>query len=273
MRFDRVLGAGGESVWRRLLLAAAFFWFFSYVIMSLRGLVVPVALPVLSGRRLFSTLSGALLFVGAAIALRRAEPASVPARGALMLLASVTATACLFAIQTLAEHVFSWSPPITAGDQVGWLLMWAGYFGAWLTAVVPVRRREKAAATVEPEPASTQTAPTALEPMASDTLWVQSNRETIRVPVREIEWIEAEGNYARIHAAGGKGLVRASLRSLQGQLADHGFVRVHRSTLCRKDSIRSLRRSGANLRVVLESGSELAVGRAYAAELTNGLNL
>ena len=269
MLFSRWLGERAGRV-HKLLLAALLFWFFSYLIMSIRGTVTPVPLPVLSARRLLSTFSGAALFTGSALMLLRMGPQSVLKRAAFVLLASLVSTACLFAIQAAAERIADWSPPITAGDQVGWLLMWAGYFAAWLTGTLSVLGDERRPATEEqlPEPAAQADA----DPQPG-TLWVQQNRETIRVPIREIEWIEAEGNYARIHAARGKGLVRASLRSLQGQLAGEGFIRVHRSALCRRDSIRSLRRSGGNLKVVLDSGSEVAVGRAYAADVSSGLNL
>ena len=265
VRFPR--GRAGDG-FATLLAAAILFWFFSYVIMSLRGALLDDALPLLSTRRFVSTLSGALLFVAAASWLLRRAPAGLAERIASIVGASVVATAALFAIQAAAERLANWSPPITAGDQLGWLLMWAGYFAAWLTVAIALRDEGDSETAAAPQP---EAAP--LEEAASEVLWVQRNRETIRVPIQDIEWVEAEGNYARIHSPAGSGLVRASLRSLHGQLASAGFVRVHRSALCRTDRVRSVRRSGGGMLLVMDSGSEVPVGRAYAAELSSGLNL
>ena len=269
MLLKSLRGEGGERI-RFLLVAAILFWLFSYIVMSVRGVVLDQPLPMLAVRRLVSTLSGALLFVAAAAWLLRWAPQTLGKRIAGIAGASLVATAALFAIQAAAERIADWSPPITAGDQLGWLLMWAGYFAAWLTGTLALHAEAEsvAAAIPAPEPVEERH-----EEEPASVLWVQRNRETVRVPVGEIEWVEAEGNYARIHSLAGSGLVRASLRSLQGQLAGEGFVRVHRSALCRKDRVRSVRRSPSGMRLVLDSGSEVPVGRAYAAELSSDLQL
>lgn len=102
----------------------------------------------------------------------------------------------------------------------------------------------------------------------SDSLWVHRRGEFVRVPIERIEWIEAEGDYVRLHAEHGGGLMRGTLTSLADRLDPGTFVRVHRSAICRMQAITGLRRktTGA-LAVQLASGGEAPVGRRYASGL------
>jgi DNA-binding LytR/AlgR family response regulator len=101
-----------------------------------------------------------------------------------------------------------------------------------------------------------------------DSLWVHRRGEFARVPIDSIEWIEAEGDYMRLHAENGGGLMRGTLTSLADRLDPDVFVRVHRSAICRMEAITGLRRKATGaLAVQLASGSEAPVGRRYASGL------
>lgn len=80
---------------------------------------------------------------------------------------------------------------------------------------------------------------------------------------RQIDWVSAAGNYVELHGCGRTLVHRAPLASLEAQLSPHGFVRVHRSTLVRRDRIRRIR----PLDVVLEDGTSLRTGKRYRAGL------
>lgn len=101
-----------------------------------------------------------------------------------------------------------------------------------------------------------------------DNLWVHRRGEFARVPVGGVEWFQAEGDYIRLHAASGGGLMRGTLAGLEERLDSAAFVRVHRSAICRLGAIVGLRRkpTGA-LAVLLASGAEAPVGRSYAGGL------
>jgi DNA-binding LytR/AlgR family response regulator len=110
--------------------------------------------------------------------------------------------------------------------------------------------------------------PEAPAPARLDAFWVHRHRELLRVGADEVDWIEAEGDYARIHAPHFSGLVRTTLTSLEARLVPAGFVRVHRSALCRRDAIVSVRRKATGAMVAqLANGDEVPVGRSYAASL------
>ena len=106
------------------------------------------------------------------------------------------------------------------------------------------------------------------EPQPVDALWVHRHREIVRVPVEDIHWIEGYGDYARIHGTDFVALVRATLNSLEAKLDQAGFVRVHRSAICRRTAIVALKRrpTGA-MAVLLASGEEAPVGRSFVPGL------
>ncbi len=79
----------------------------------------------------------------------------------------------------------------------------------------------------------------------------------------QIEWVAAAGNYVEIRSAGRTRIERASLAAVERRLRRHGFVRIHRSTLVRRDRIARIRPSD----VVLADGTSLKTGKRYRAGL------
>ena len=109
----------------------------------------------------------------------------------------------------------------------------------------------------------------AAAPAVIDSLWAHRHREMVRVRVDDIEWIEAEGDYVRLHTGDRHpALVRMTLTALERQLDAALFIRVHRSVICRRSAIAALRRkaSGA-LAAALLSGGEAPVGRKFSGGL------
>jgi len=103
---------------------------------------------------------------------------------------------------------------------------------------------------------------------ADGSLWVHRHQEFVRVRVEDIVWIEAEGDYVRLHSEGGGGLMRATLSSLEARLDPALFVRVHRSAICRINAISGLQRKATGaLAVRLSNGDEAPVGRSYNSGL------
>jgi DNA-binding LytR/AlgR family response regulator len=108
----------------------------------------------------------------------------------------------------------------------------------------------------------------------TDALWVHRHREFVRVPVAEIDWIEGHGDYARIHGPHMAGLARTTLTALEDKLDPRQFIRVHRSAICRKAAIVSLRRRATGaMAVLLANGDEAPVGRSYVSGLRSLLKL
>jgi len=82
------------------------------------------------------------------------------------------------------------------------------------------------------------------------------------VSVGDIDWIEAEGNYARLHVSCHVYDVRETLQALMEKLDPREFVRIHRSTIVNVQRIREVQPwfQGSHI-VLLHSGEELRMSR------------
>jgi hypothetical protein len=90
-------------------------------------------------------------------------------------------------------------------------------------------------------------------------------RSTGELPLApdQIDWVSAAGNYVELHGRGRTIIHRASLSSLEGALADHGFVRVHRSTLVRRTRIARVRPSD----LILHDGTSIRTGKRFRSAI------
>lgn len=101
-----------------------------------------------------------------------------------------------------------------------------------------------------------------------DRILVPNRGRMIPVPVAEILWIKAEGDYARIHTNARSFLITRTLSDLESRLDPMQFLRIHRSAIVRTDRIREVAAEGSSrYRVVLEDGTALIVSRSRAAML------
>jgi two-component system LytT family response regulator len=101
-----------------------------------------------------------------------------------------------------------------------------------------------------------------------DRLLVPDATRMVPVPLREVDWVKAEGDYARIHSGGRSYLVSRTLNELERRLDPSEFLRIHRSAIVRLDRIREVRPEGSSrYRLTLTNGESLIVSRGRAAAL------
>lgn len=88
------------------------------------------------------------------------------------------------------------------------------------------------------------------------------------VPLVDVVWVEAAGNYVELHRGGGELLHRASLSEMERRLQTAGFVRIHRSRLVRREAVAAVESKPTGDFVVrLRDGRELAGSRRYRRPL------
>jgi DNA-binding LytR/AlgR family response regulator len=102
------------------------------------------------------------------------------------------------------------------------------------------------------------------------TIPVELAGSTKLLPRSAVRWVEAQGDYARLHTADGSHLVRVPLATLAERWADAGFVRVHRSYLVQLGRIEELRLTNSGY-VVIVDGAELPVSRRHTRDLKDKL--
>ncbi|MEV0964834.1 response regulator transcription factor [Streptomyces sp. NPDC049910] len=101
---------------------------------------------------------------------------------------------------------------------------------------------------------------------APEQIPVELGGVTRLIPIDEITYVEAHGDYARLHTRGGSHLVRIPLSTLEDRWASRGFVRIHRSHLVALGCIDELRLDGGSTTVRVGT-AELAVSRRHARQL------
>jgi two-component system, LytTR family, response regulator len=90
---------------------------------------------------------------------------------------------------------------------------------------------------------------------------VGTARGSVVVPVREIDWIQAENNYSRLWTGGRSYLLREPMRALEARVGG-AFVRAHRRALVRIDAIRALTAvADRDMVAELRSGEKVPVSR------------
>lgn len=102
-----------------------------------------------------------------------------------------------------------------------------------------------------------------------EELWVPHRSELLRIAVSEVFRIDAERDYVRLHVGsegdGGRSyLLLQTIAGLEEKLDPSEFIRIHRSTILRKDRITGLRHDGLGVwSVELGDGEALRIGRTY----------
>ncbi len=105
-------------------------------------------------------------------------------------------------------------------------------------------------------------------------LGVRVGTRTILVPVDDMDWAEADGDYVKLHAAGKVHLLSSRLHALESALDPTRFLRIHRSVLVNLDRVRELHRDpDGGGHVLLQNDVRLRVARSRWEDLETALRL
>jgi DNA-binding LytR/AlgR family response regulator len=111
-------------------------------------------------------------------------------------------------------------------------------------------------------------APVAPPEVGDQALEVRDGARRFFVPIDELLWVEAAGNYVELHRRAGALLHRAPLQEIEGRLAPKGFVRIHRSRLVRRSAISTIEtKPSGDFAVTLQDGQVLTGSRRYRQAL------
>ncbi len=100
--------------------------------------------------------------------------------------------------------------------------------------------------------------------LPNDLLQLRDGNRFYVVPLDDIIWIEAGGDYSLIHTGEGEIVVRRTLSSLEGSLPDERFLRVHRSYIIGRAHVREVRRMAkGEAEIHLSADIVVRSGRSY----------
>jgi DNA-binding LytR/AlgR family response regulator len=102
--------------------------------------------------------------------------------------------------------------------------------------------------------------------VAPDHLFLREGTTYIKIPLTEIEYIQADGNYAYLQTNNKRFAVKRSLATIEEDLSAPAFVRISRGIMVNFDRVKKV--SFAN--GIIEVGThELKMGKAYHTEVKN----
>jgi len=101
-----------------------------------------------------------------------------------------------------------------------------------------------------------------------DWVMVKARGRVEFVRTADLDWIEAEGNYVRLHAGKKAWLVREKIGALEERLDPDAFLRVHRSSIVQVDRLAELHPMVAGDGIlVLRDGTQVKLSRGYRRRL------
>ena len=134
----------------------------------------------------------------------------------------------------------------------------------YLLKPVSLERLERAIGRVRESFSASPAAPSSSQPQWIEEFWVPHRSDIVRVAATQIELIEAERDYMRLHVGGRSYLLHKTIAELERQLDPMRFVRLHRSTIVARDRITGFSRNGEGIwDALLLGGRTVRVGRSY----------
>jgi two-component system LytT family response regulator len=110
------------------------------------------------------------------------------------------------------------------------------------------------------------------EPPKFDRLVVKSGGRVFFLRSEDIDWIEASGNYVRLHLAEESHLFRETMNRMEARLDSRRFVRIHRSRIVNTERIKELQPwFNGEYVVILRNGARLPLSRGYRDKLQEQL--
>jgi two-component system LytT family response regulator len=103
---------------------------------------------------------------------------------------------------------------------------------------------------------------------------VKSRDRTWLIAYADVEWVQAEGKYVRVHTASGAHLVRQPISVVEQRLDRRKFLRIHRGTIVNIKRIAEMHRGfGGGLFVILRDGTKLTMSRRFRSQIREATGL
>lgn len=100
-----------------------------------------------------------------------------------------------------------------------------------------------------------------------DYIFIKSDSKLVQIKLEDIHWVEALGNYMRLHTDKEKHTVLSTMKEIESKLPSKDFIRIQRSFIVRLDKILSIEDN-----YVIMKNKEIHIGKAYKDEFNNRLN-
>jgi two-component system LytT family response regulator len=102
-----------------------------------------------------------------------------------------------------------------------------------------------------------------------ERILVEQGSKLVSLPVSEVTWLEAKGDYTRIHSAKQIFLSNKGISELEQKLNPRQFLRIHRSAIIALSAIQEVHKDLSGPQIRLVDGTILKVSRSYTHALKN----
>ena len=99
-------------------------------------------------------------------------------------------------------------------------------------------------------------------------VFIKTDSKLVQIRLDEILWVEALGNYMRLHTENDKYTVLSTMKEMESKLPANDFIRVQRSFIVRLDKILTIEDN-----YVIVKNKEIHIGKAYKDEFNKRLKL
>lgn len=97
---------------------------------------------------------------------------------------------------------------------------------------------------------------------------IRAHGRMLFVPAGDVDWIEAEGKYVRVHSGSSAHLIRAAISDVEEHLDPADFARIHRGTIVNLKKVAEIYRGfGGDHIVLMRNGEKLTLSRRYWSRL------
>ena len=92
---------------------------------------------------------------------------------------------------------------------------------------------------------------------------VEKKNKLITIAVSDILWIEAYGDYSKLHTASDTLFSNYGITALEEKLNPKSFLRVHRSSIINLNKVKELHKYGKSYDITMENNDVVRVSRGY----------
>jgi two-component system LytT family response regulator len=112
--------------------------------------------------------------------------------------------------------------------------------------------------------AAGRTVPDQPAPETPVRLAIRDRGRVILIDDHDVDWVEADGDYVRLHVGGKRHLVRETMTAMESRLGKDRFVRIHRSAIVNVSRVRELLpHTNREYVIVLQDGTRLKLSRSF----------
>ena len=98
-------------------------------------------------------------------------------------------------------------------------------------------------------------------------VFIKTDSKLVQLDLKQVLWVEALGNYIRVHTENEKHTVLSTMKEIESKLPSQDFIRVQRSFIVRLDKVKSI----ADNYIIIKD-KEIHIGKSYKEEFSKRIN-